>query len=193
MAFVTSPFRGAAASHCVSHLIRLVLHGRWIGNTREKSRPHAFKLCPPPGLLPLCVYYSVYAESERETTHCLSPIPPWVVSGALRFFKVCVGLRCAFDFPQIGLVLPWLRMGLWGMSPGDVVSRRSCVCRALFFSVYVCLFYVFDLPRIGFCFVVGPKGSVQGRWGGVVACCAGAGVTNQRVDHSSSHIFVSSF
>ena len=72
------------------------------------------------------------------------------------------------------------------------MSRRTCVCRTFSFAVYFCLIRVSNFPtnRVSLC--VGPKGSVQGRWGGIVACCAGVAVTDQLIDASSGHMFVSS-
>ena len=51
-----------------SPLTCLVLYGRWIGNSLEKSKLHVFELRPSPGLLSLYVLQCIYRERGREYT-----------------------------------------------------------------------------------------------------------------------------
>ena len=80
-------------------------------------------------------------EREREREHTLfkpypGPILPGVVSVALCFFIVYVGLCSALDFPQIGflfaMVPEWVCGGRWrGVVP------CGAVCRLCYMSVPV--------------------------------------------------------
>jgi hypothetical protein len=69
-----------------------------------------------------CDSLSMTESGERAHTHTFKSLPPCVVSVALCFFIVYVGLRCAFNFPQIGFCLRWLQNGSVGVG-GEASSH----------------------------------------------------------------------
>ena len=110
-------------------------------------------------------------EREREHTHThLNPYP-WVSSVALCFFIVYVGLRYAFDFPQIGFCFGLAPKG----SAGVGVATSSHVAQSVVYVI--CWFHFcigFPTNRILCC--VGSNRACRGLVDHMGGIAAGEGV-----------------